>query len=187
MKLKVNKTGFDVEADLGAVEDIALKQLPQIIKNWWKTRKNKKLVEKAIHNIRSLAFKPWKKHWPKFHIYQNFSLPENMEQVKAQAAFYLKHIGEPEHFKDFESQLDKELAHHEFIKKFQEENGGQNNFGVYLEKGLKINGFTMFPFRKVYTYSRKGKAVCVLEEFRPSDNSYNIFVYCTKNWEHNKQ
>jgi len=181
-KLKVDKTGFEVEADLTTVGNIATKTLPQKIQSWWTNRKNKKIVEQTIGKIRRLAFQPWKKQLKKFHVYENFTLPKSKEQSKAQSDWDTKHIYDPGHLQEFEARLDKEFAHHEFIKKFQEENGGHDNFGVYLERGLKLNGFTMMPFRKVYTYSKKEKAVCVLEEFRPFDNSYNIFVYCTKNW-----
>jgi hypothetical protein len=181
-KLKVTKDGFEAEADLRIASEAAFKRLPEKIYEWWTNRRNKKFVEKAISNIRNLAFKPWKKYWKKFRIYENFSLPKSIEQIKSQSAYDFEHRYELGHLKEFENRLEKEYAHHELIRKFQEENGGNNSFGVYLERGLKLNGFTMLPFRKVYTFSKKGKAVCVLEEFRPIDNSYNIFVYCTKNW-----
>jgi hypothetical protein len=187
-KLKVNQTGFEAEADISVVGEMALKHLLKIIKIWWKNKKNKKnkiLVEKKINNIRNLAFRPWRKYWRKFQVYDNFSLPQSEEQVKVQATHDFEHIYDPGHFKEFENRLDKEFAHHDLIQKFQEENGGKENFGVYLERAIKLKGFTMFPIRKVYTFSKKKKAVVILEEFRPFDNSYNIFVYCTKNWGNN--
>lgn len=180
-KLKVSRNGFEAEADLSEVGEVAVKKLPKVLYEWWTNRKNKKIIEKTINNIRNLAFKPWKKHWKKFRIYENFSLPKSIEQIKSQSAYDFEHMYELGYLKEYDKRIDKEFAHHDLIKKFQEENGGHNNFGVYLERGLKLNGFTMLPFRKVYTFSKKGKAVCVLEEFRPIDNSYNIFVYCTKN------
>jgi hypothetical protein len=179
-KLKISPTGFEAEADLSAVGKVALKPL-QKIRTWWKNRKNKKIVEKTINGIHNLAFRPWKKYWRKFQICDNFSLPQNEEQVKDQTTHDFEHIYDPGHFEEFENRLDKEFAHHDFIQKFQEENGGRENFGVYLERAIKLKGFTMFPFRKVYTFSKKGKAIVILEEFRPFDNSYNIFAYCTKN------
>jgi hypothetical protein len=182
-KLKVSPNSFEAEANLGVVGDIAIKRLPQIIYNWWTNRKNIKIIEKTINDIRNLAFKPWKKYIKYFRLYQNFSLPKNEEQVKAQSKYDIEHLQEPRHFEEFENRLDKEYAHFDIIKKFQDENGGQDNFGVYLERAIKLHGYKMLPFRKVYTYSKKGKAVCILEEFRPFDNSYNIFVYCTKNHE----
>jgi hypothetical protein len=184
-KLKVNQAGFEAEADLSAVSEIVLKHLPQMIRTWWKNRKNKKIVEKAINDIHNLAFRPWKKYWGKFRVYNNFSLPQSEEQVEAQNTHDFEHIYEPGHFEEFENRLNNEFAHHDLIQKFQEENGGNKYFGVYLERAIKLNGFTMFPFRKIYTFSKKEKAVVILEEFRPFDNSYNIFVYCTKNWGNN--
>jgi len=180
-KIKIDPRGFEAEADLGVVEDIITKRLPNIIYTWWTNRKNKKIIENKINDIRYLAFKPWKRDLKEFRLYENFSLPKSEEQVKIQAKYDIEHINEPEHSEEFKNRLDKEFAHHDLIKKFQEEHGGIDNFCIYLERGIKLNGYKMFPFRKVYTYSKKEKAVCILEEFRPYDNSYNIFVYCTKN------
>jgi hypothetical protein len=183
-KLKVSKIGIEVEAELEEVGEVLIKRIPRTIENWWKNRKNKKLIERTINDIRRLAFKPWIKYWQKFRVYENFALPKSMKQVKDQVVRDLEHVNESWYFKEFENRIDKEFAHLDVIKDFQEQNGGQDNFGVYLERAIKLNGFAMIPFRKVYTYSKKEKAVCVLEEFRQSDNSYNIFVYCTKNWGH---
>ncbi|MCL2721021.1 MAG: hypothetical protein FWD47_06740 [Treponema sp.] len=181
-RIKVNKTGFEAEADLSAIGDVTLKHLPKIIINWWRNKRNRKIVDKAIIDIRKQAFGPWKKHIRKFRVYNNFSLPRSIEQTKAQSEYDIKHINEPWHKIEFENRLKKDMAHFNLYEKFQEENGGKDNFGTYLERAIGINGFTVFPSRKVYTYSKKEKAVFILEEFRPYDNSYNIFVHCTKNW-----
>jgi hypothetical protein len=181
-KLKVNKTGLEAEFDLSAASEMALRHIPQIIGTWWKNRRNKKIVEKTMNDIKNLAFRPWKKYRRKFRVYDNFLLPKNEEQVKAQTRHDIQHIYDPGHLEEFENRLNKEFAHHNLIQRFQEENGGNKNFGIYLERAIKLNGFTMFPFRKVYTFVKKKKAVVILEEFRSFDNSYNIFVYCTKNW-----
>jgi len=180
-KFKIDQHGFEAEVDLRAVEDITTKRLPSIIYSWWINRKNKKIIQNKINDIRNLAFKPWKKNLRKFKLYENFSLPKSQEQVKIQAKYDIDHINDQGHSEEYKNRIDKEFAHHDLIKKFQEENGGIDNFGIYLERAIKLNGYKMFPFRKVYTYSKNEKAVCILEEFRPFDNSYNIFVYCTKN------
>jgi len=179
-KLKI-KDILEVKADLKDIGEITFKRIPQYISIWWTNRKNRKLIEKTIYSIRKLAFKPWMKNLNKFRVYENFTLPKNEEQVKAQIEYDKCHRHENGHNEEFENRLDKEFAHFDLIKTFQDENGGQDNFGIYLERAIKLNGYKMFPFRKVYTYSKKEKAVCILEEFRPFDNSYNIFVYCTKN------
>jgi hypothetical protein len=181
-RLKIDKNGIEAEADLKEIGEITFKTLPKLINNWLINRRNINIIKNTIKNIRILAFKPWKKYYKKFLVYENFKLPMNMEQIKIQSEYDIEHIHEIGHLKEFENRIAKEFAHFDILKKLQDENGGVNNFGVYLERTIKINGYTIFPFRKVYTYSKKGKAVFILEEFRPSDNTYNVFVYCTKNW-----
>jgi len=72
------------------------------------------------------------------------------------------------------------------LERFYKENGGIDNFVSFYQKSIKLAVYKLQPFKNVYTYTKKNKAIFIIEQFRASDNSYCLFGYCTKSFEPKK-
>jgi hypothetical protein len=183
MKISIGKASLTVEADMSKIESTLIKTIPEKIKSYLKERKNIRQIELSIKQLRNECFGMM----PKKYKYKRYSLPvpRTPEQIK-QESEYRKYVDEKTYDEFFEKRLEEDTIEHTMLERFYDENGGIKNFSCFYQKGIKIDNYTLQPFKTVYTYSKKNKAVFINEQFRKSDNTYCLFGYCTKNFEQKK-
>jgi hypothetical protein len=136
-------------------------------------------VQKIVNKLKEEAFSPFKRYKFKRYI---LPIPQTHEEFKKtfEEDQMLGILGTEQSLVD--RGIDRDYADVDLLEKFYKENGGQDNFGLSYSKGLKLpSDIYMLAYKNVYTYSKKGKAVFIKEEFRRSDNTFNIWVFCTKN------
>jgi hypothetical protein len=183
MKISIGKGSFTAEANMSNVENIVLKTIPERIKSYFNCKKDIRKIELSIKYLRKECFGilPKKCKYKKYVL----PVPRTIEQFK-QDLELCKYV-EENIFDDYlEKKLEGDTIEHTMLKRFYDENGGFENFICFYQKGIKLSIYSLQPFKKVYTHSKKNKAVFIIEQFRKSDNSYCLFGYCTKNFEPKK-
>jgi hypothetical protein len=178
MKINIGKESFTIEADLTNIENILTKTLPGKIKSYLQARKDIKRIQLSIKNLHNECFNLPPRYNYKIYI---LSVPRTSEQLN-QDSEYRKYVDEKT-FDDYsQKRLDEDHIEFDMLQRFYNENGGEDNFVCFYQKGIKLDRYSLQPFKRVYTYSKKDKAVFIIECFRKSDNSYCLFGYCTKNF-----
>jgi hypothetical protein len=179
MKISIGKDLFTLEADLSKIENSLVRTIPQKIKSYFNNRKNVRRIELSIKQLRTECFGMPPKHC-KYKKYV-LPIPRTTEQIK-QDFECRKYVDEETFNAYFDKRLDEDTIEHTMLQRFYAENGGDENFVCFYQKGIKIDGYSMQAFKTVYTYSKNDKAIFINEQFRKSDNSYCLFGYCTKNF-----
>lgn len=179
MQIKIGKEQFELGVDLSNVENILTKSLPEKIISYFKHRKNIKNILLSIKQLRNECFKILLKNCK----YKKYTLPvpRTPEQYK-QDLESVKHIDSKLAYEFLDKRRDADYVEQDMLQRFYTENGGEENFISFYQKGLKMHQYLLQPFKIVYTYSKKDKAVFIIEQFRKSDNTYCLFGYCTKNF-----
>jgi hypothetical protein len=136
-------------------------------------------VHKIIKTMKEEALSPFKRY--KFRQFI-LPVPQTVEQAKKnlETDMMLGTSGTKESLAD--RGIDNDFIDLDLMDKFFQENGGKDNFGISYQKGLKLpESIYMLSYKNIYTYSKKSKAVFIKEEVRQSDNTFNLWVFCTKN------
>lgn len=180
MKISVGKDSFSVDADLTNIEKAVIRTIPERIKSFFTTKRDIKKIGFSIKHLRDECFGML----PKKYKFKKYSLPipRTLEQFK-QDLEYCKDVDENICNDYLDKRLEGDTVEYTMLERFYKENGGPDNFVSFYQKGIKLTIYKLLPFKNVYTYTKKNKAVFIIEQFRISDNSYCLFGYCTKNFE----
>jgi len=180
MKISIGKDSFSAEANLSNIEETVIKTIPEKIFQYFNDKKNIKIIKSSIIQLRNECFNKLSKKFK----YKKYSLPipRTIEQFK-QDLECLKFIEDDISENYLDKRLETDTIEYTMLKRFYDENGGMDNFISFFQKGIKINKYILQPFKNVYTYTKKIRAVFIIEEFKKSDNSYCLSGYCTKNFE----
>ncbi|MDR3302586.1 MAG: hypothetical protein LBT01_08710 [Spirochaetaceae bacterium] len=155
------------------------KKETEVIKHEPESISSAKGIQKILEDIVKEAVAPFKRY--KFTKYI-LSIDPTREEI-AEAYKFDKQYG----ISGSEESLTKKYREastysEKLLEEFYEKNGGKDNFIKSYHRGLKLPpNVWILSYRKIGTYSKKGKAVFVKEEFRQSDNVFSITVWCTKN------
>jgi hypothetical protein len=136
-------------------------------------------IKKIIKTIKEEALFPYRKYKFKKYI---LPIPNTLEQYKENLEndLSLGTLGTNESLVN--KGLENDFLDLDLMNKFFDENGGKDNFGISYQKGLKLpTNIYMLAYKNIYTYSKNKKAVFIKEEYRQSDNTFNLWVFCTKN------
>jgi len=136
-------------------------------------------VQKIINKMKEEAFSPFKRYKFKKFI---LPIPQTIEEFNKtlEEDKLLNTLGTEDSLVG--RAIDRDFADLDLLENFYKDNGGKDNFGILYQKGLKLpQNIYMLAYKNVYTYSKKDKAVFIKEEYRRSDNTFNIWVFCTKN------
>jgi hypothetical protein len=138
-------------------------------------------VNKVIKRMKEEALSPFKRYRFKKFI---LPVPQTVEQIRKniETDITLGTIGTKESLVD--RGIDSDYVDLDLMNNFFQKNGGKDNFGISYQKGLKLpENIYMLAYKNIYTYSKRSRAVFIREEFRQSDNTFNLWVFCTKNHE----
>lgn len=179
MKIKLGKGEFALEGDFSNLENIVTKSIPEKISAYFQMKKEVKHIQLSMKNLHKECFTGLPKNI-KFKSYI-LPIPRTLEQIKQE--FEIRKYVDDKIFDDFsQKRLDEDYAELNMLQRFYNENGGEDNFVCFYRKGLEIKKYSLQALKKAYTYSKKDKAIFILEQFRKSDNVYMFTGYCTKSF-----